>query len=105
MLRVVDEHPPKSRSVIHSKGVLPLFKGKGNTSYLCGKCGTVLVQNAWKFSLSNIVIECPDCQSFNEFPKLTKIELPILGSVALAKGDYYFRDKVILQSGACLVGL
>lgn len=104
-LKLVDKPAHKSRAVIHSRGILPLFEGKGNTNYLCGRCGIVLVKNAWKFSLSNIVIECPTCQSFNEFPKLKKIELPILGSVAFAKGDYYFRNWVVLIPGACLVGL
>jgi len=104
-LRLVKKPAHMSRAVIHSKGTLHLFRGEGNTNYLCGKCGAILAKCAWKFSISNIVVECPSCQSFNEFAKLKKIELPIFGSVALARGDYYFSEAVVLRRGACLVGL
>ena len=104
-LNLVKKPSHMSRAVIHSKDTLPLFKGEGNTDYLCGRCGAILAKHAWKFSISNVVVECPSCESFNEFPKLKKIELPIFGSVALAKGDYYFSHAVILRQGACLVGL
>lgn len=104
-LRLVNKPPNMSRAVIHSKDVLPLFKGEGNTNYLCGQCGAILARYAWKFAISNVVVECPSCQSFNEFPKLEKIELPIFGSVALEKGDYHLDEAIILRRGACLIGL
>lgn len=105
-LKLIKKPAHMSRAVIHAKETLPLFRGEGNNNYLCGQCGVILAEHTWKFSLSNIVVECPCCQSFNEFPKLKKkIELPIFGSVALARGEYYFKNALVLTRGACLFGL
>lgn len=104
-LGLIDKPPNMSRAVMHSKVALPLFKGEGNTNYLCGRCGMIIAKYAWKFSISNIVVECPSCHSFNEFPKLERITLPIFGSVALKKGDYDFNEAIILRRSACLMGL
>ena len=103
-VKVIQEPVCTSRAVVSSKGTLPLFKGEANINYLCGQCGTMLAERAWKLSLINIVVKCPSCQSFNEFPVREQLKLPIFGSVALAKGSYDFTDPVILRRGTCLVG-
>jgi hypothetical protein len=104
-LGLIDKPPNASRAVMHSKVALPLFKGEGNTNYLCGRCGMIIAKHAWKFSISNIVVECPSCHSFSEFPELEQIALPLFGSVALEKGDYNLNEAIILRRGACLIGL
>jgi hypothetical protein len=104
-LCLVDKPPNLSRAVIHCKVSLPLFKGEGNTNYLCGQCGVVIAEYAWKFSISNIVVECASCHSFNEFPELKPFALPVFGSVGLAKGDYDLYKPIILKRGAWFIGL
>jgi hypothetical protein len=81
-LSVIEEPEPMSRTVIRSKAekILPLFKGNGNIDYLCGSCQTVLAEHVWKLSMSNIVILCPSCHSFNEIPKISKLRYPVKGT-------------------------
>ena len=71
-LGLISKPAPKTRAIIHSedKNVLPLLKGQGNVNYLCGKCEAIIAERIWKLSLGNIVVECPSCQSYNEFPAL-----------------------------------
>lgn len=105
-LEIIKEPAPKSRVIITTENnTLPLFGGEGNVTFLCGNCGAILVERAWKFSLSNLVAKCPSCQSYNEFPKLRLPEHPIKGSIAIMKGNYNFTATVNLRRGASLVGV
>ena len=102
-LKVVQEPEQLSRCIIHGRGskVPPLFTGEGNINYQCAACGVTLAERVWKQSLSNIVIQCPACQSFNE---TTMLSLPDYPRVQITRGGYYFSDAVRLKSGRCLCG-
>ena len=91
------------RVVIRGTGekVPPLFEGKGNINGNCGKCGTPLVKNIWNYSISNIVIECPKCKSFDEIPSILK---PEYNKVNLQKGYYSFSGSVKLQKRITVEG-
>jgi hypothetical protein len=105
-LKLVKEPTPKSRVIIYSENnTLPFFKGEGNINSLCGRCRAILVKLAWKLSISNIIVKCPICQSYNEFPKLELPEHPILGTIAITKENYNFTGTVVLKRGASIVGL
>lgn len=104
-LKLIKEPAPMSRVVIYSKDTLPLFRGEGNINYLCGQCEAILVERAWKLSISNIIVKCPSCQSYNEFPKLKDAEHPIIGRIAIMKENYNFTGTVILRRGVSIVGL
>lgn len=105
-LKLVKEPAPKSRVVVYSENdTLPLFRGNGNISSLCGNCRTTLVERAWKLSIMNLVVKCPSCQSYNEFPKLKPPEHPIIGSIGIMKESYNFAATVVLRRGVSLVGL
>jgi len=104
-LKLIKEPAPVSRVVIYSKDTLPLFSGEGNIDFLCGHCGTILVKRAWKLSISNIVVKCPSCQSYNEFPKLKDSELSIIGKIGIMKENYNFTGIVFLRRGVSIVGL
>lgn len=102
-LDIIQEPKELSRSVIHGRGskVPPLFLGQGNINYQCSQCGVVLAERIWKQSLSNIVIQCTKCQSYNETATLS---LPDYPTVMISRGNFYFSDAVKLKSGRCLRG-
>ena len=102
-LNVIQEPESLSRSTVHGRGskVPPLFTGEGNINYQCGQCGLVLAERIWKLSLSNVVIQCPECESYNEAPTLPFADYPV---VLIKKGNYYFSDAVRLKAGRCLRG-
>jgi phage FluMu protein Com len=105
-LKLVKEPEPKSCVIIYSENKnLPFFEGEGNINSRCSRCGAMLVKRAWKLSISNIILKCPSCQSYNEFPKLKLPEHPILGSIAIVKENYNFTGTVVLKKGAIIVGL
>jgi len=102
-LTVVKEPEALGRSIVHGKGekVPPLFLSEGNVDYQCGQCGVLLAERIWKFSLSNVVIQCPLCNSYNETAILQLRDYP---TVLITKGNYYFSNAVRLKAGRCLRG-
>ncbi len=56
-----------SRTVIESK-VSPAFRGEGDTDYICGGCGTLIAEKVRSGQIRNIVVCCPKCGQYNEFP-------------------------------------
>lgn len=106
-LSLIEEPAPKSRAVIHSQSnsVLPLFKGQGNINYLCGRCEAILAERVWKLSISNLVVKCPSCQSYNDFPNLDIGDYPVKGRIAFAKQNFPLSQAIMLKQGVCLVGL
>lgn len=104
-LRVIEKPTEISRAIFSFADARPKLIGQGNINYVCGTCGAILVERAWKQSLSNIVVRCPSCQSYNEFLKIGKIDVRFVGSIAFKKGEYPLTDVVWLKRGVCLVGL
>jgi len=106
-LPTIKEPKPSMRTIIRSKNanVFPLFKGKGNIDYLCGNCGAVLAEHIWSLSISNIVVLCPSCGSFNEFPKIPALKYPVKGTIAIEKGIYEFSTWINLKQGVTLFGI
>jgi len=102
-LNIIEPPSPLSRSVIHGKGnkVPPLFIGKGKIDFYCGQCSAFLGKYVWSPSISNIVIECPICRSYNEISPLPNCGFH---KVKLTRGDYYFSNALRLKRGTCLEG-
>jgi hypothetical protein len=51
------------------QAVKPLFRGNGDTDYVCGCCGAVIA--AGMGPLQHVIVDntvCPGCGSENEFP-------------------------------------
>jgi rubrerythrin len=51
------------------RGAGPLFRGNGDTDYLCGNCGFVIV--AGFNPTQHVTVDttaCPACSAINEFP-------------------------------------
>lgn len=106
-LHVIKEPEPLSRTIIRSQEgkIFPFFKGTGNMNYLCGSCHAVLAEHTWKLSVSNIVVLCPSCQSYSEFPKIPELKYPVKGTIAIEKGNYDFSRWVYLKQGVTIFGV
>lgn len=66
-LSIVSKPREGSRTVIEPE-VAPAFKGEGDVDYVCGNCGAVLAEKLREGQIENIVIHCPKCGKYNEFP-------------------------------------
>jgi phage FluMu protein Com len=103
VLKLIPEPDRLSRSVIHgtTNQVPPFFMGTGNVNYSCGKCGTLLAERIWSLSISDIVLQCPSCKSFNDFPSIAQSGY---AAVLFTKGNYNFSKPVVLKPGRCVRG-
>ena len=102
-LNIIEKPKQLSRAVVHGAGndVPPLFEGEGSLDYLCGQCGAILAKHVWALSISNVVVECPTCRTYNEFPPLPDSDF---NRVQLTRGNYNFSDAVILRRGMYIEG-
>lgn len=66
-LSVIPKPREGSRTMIESK-VSPAFKGEADVDYICGECGAILAEKVRRGQIKNIVIHCPKCEQYNEFP-------------------------------------
>ena len=66
-LSIIPKPREGSRTVIESN-VSPVFKGEGNVDYICGNCGAILAEKVRQGQIRNIVVHCPKCGQYNEFP-------------------------------------
>jgi DNA-directed RNA polymerase subunit RPC12/RpoP len=104
-LQIIKKPAETSRAIFSFVDTKPKLIGEGNIDYVCGTCGATLVERGWKQSLSNVVIRCPSCQSYNEFPKTHEIEFHRVKTIDFKKGEYPLTDVVWLKRGVCLIGL
>ena len=45
------------------------FKGIALESHICGYCGFVLAENIMVYNYRDIILQCPNCKSYNGVPK------------------------------------
>ena len=107
ILSLIEEPEQLNRTIVNSSNreIFPFFRGKGNIDYVCGNCHAVLAEHIWNLSLSNIVVLCSSCQSFNEFPRIGELKYPVKGTIAVERGIYSFSRSVILKQGVTLFGV
>jgi hypothetical protein len=68
-LKVKSGTPPGADAPPPSASAGPLFRGTGDTDYLCGQCGFAIVSGfAAGQHVSVDVTVCPACGAENEFP-------------------------------------
>ncbi|SRR2546425_1957810 len=82
-------------------------EGEGDLDFQCGNCGCTLARRIWKLSCSNIVMQCPKCGSYNEFPPLESSQFLKTSNVAVEAGDSPYRcsTMITMKRGICLVGV
>ena len=66
-LNIIPRPRRGTRTVIESK-VSPAFKGEGNVDYICGNCRALIAEKVHRGQIRNIVVHCPKCSQYNEFP-------------------------------------
>ena len=65
-LKVIPEPDPDTRAVLATESVdIVLLTGLGDNHLLCGQCGAMLVRGVGEI-LSNVVILCAGCGSYND---------------------------------------
>lgn len=45
-----------------------LIKGVELESHICGNCGFVLAENIMVYNYRDVVLQCPNCKSYNGAP-------------------------------------
>lgn len=105
-LRIIPEPAPKTRAVVKPQNNYsgPLFLGKdgGNINYLCGSCHNTLAEAIWEDSIRNLVAQCCNCHTYNEFPPDPSSRFK--NRVFLIIGTYNFSGTVILNYGKLIEG-
>lgn len=83
------------------------MKGDGNIDFQCGGCGCVLAKAIWKLSCSNIILRCPKCNSYNEFPQQTSAILMTTNNIAVEANDNEYRcaSSLMMKRGICIFGV
>jgi hypothetical protein len=65
----VTRPPPTAAEHRAPEIVGPLFRGNGDTDYLCGNCGAVIASGMGPLQRVNVdVATCSACGAENEFP-------------------------------------
>ena len=66
-LRIIAEPLRNSRNVLEIPSAETVFFiGHGDTNYLCGTCKCVLADSIEDGLLSNLVLKCNNCKSYND---------------------------------------
>ena len=83
------------------------FEGEGNIDFQCGNCGGVLARRIWKLSCNNIIVKCPMCGSYNEFPPQESSIFLNTNNIAVEAGDSAYRcsTTIVMKRGICLIGV
>lgn len=66
-LEVIPEPQKGTATVIRHGPTGPqiMMKGNGDTNYVCGTCGSTILENMQRGQVVNIVFRCFKCGSFN----------------------------------------
>jgi len=66
-LQVIPEPAQGTAAVLipSTTGPIPLMQGQGDNDFLCGACDNVIVKGLDGGQISEIVLKCPNCGSFN----------------------------------------
>lgn len=69
-LTVIPKPEPNTMSVIEPGGEFlkekkPFMQGGGNTDYICGECGWLLLSGIEEGKVKNMVFRCPNCGAYN----------------------------------------
>jgi len=83
------------------------LEGQGNIDFRCGNCDTVLAKKIWKLSCSNIILQCPTCRFYNEFPTLESSLFLKTNNIAIEANDSPYRcaTTIMMKRGICLFGV
>jgi hypothetical protein len=67
-LQVVSPSKVEKRTIFSTDDKAALVKGVELESHVCGCCGFVLAENVMTYNYRDIILQCPNCKSYNEAP-------------------------------------
>jgi len=69
-LNVIPKPLPNTRTVLEPAKDFegPFFTGDEDINYVCGNCGYLLAKEIREGQIRDIVVRCPKCGQYNEFP-------------------------------------
>ena len=76
-LKLISKTDAKTKNVVSID--LPeiiFFADDGDTNLLCGSCEAILANGITIGNLSDIVLKCNECESFNEVPDIKPAKKP-----------------------------
>jgi DNA-directed RNA polymerase subunit RPC12/RpoP len=70
-LRVIPKPDEKTAAVmiLIDSSKTSLFKGVGNHTYICGQCAAVYLEDIEENQVTNMVLLCNGCGSYNATPQ------------------------------------
>ncbi len=68
-LQVISYSNVEKRIVFSTNDKDALVKGVELESHVCGCCGFILAENVMTYNYHDIILQCPNCKSYNEAPK------------------------------------
>ncbi|MDP8961651.1 MAG: hypothetical protein M3N32_08575 [Actinomycetota bacterium] len=76
-MKVISVDDASSWTVIEQEaGADPAVQGSGPHSFLCGACGTVLVEGARLGQIESAVFRCVQCRKLNAMPRVMGGDAP-----------------------------
>ena len=98
---------PKERVIFTWSGdsYTVLLKSEGNINFECGNCNAIIAEQIWRLSCSNIVVECPKCKLYNEFPPQDPAAFMKTSNIAIEASLYRCTSTILMKRGACLIGV
>ena len=68
IIKLEDVPPPKygTKRIFSTNDKNPLIRGFELESHVCGQCGFVLAENVIMYNYSDKVLQCPNCNSYND---------------------------------------
>ncbi|WP_458743942.1 hypothetical protein [Candidatus Nitrosocosmicus sp. T] len=68
-LQVISPSNVEKRIIFSTNDKDALVKGVELESHVCGCCGFILAENVMTYNYRDIILQCPNCKSYNEAPK------------------------------------
>ena len=67
-LQVISPPNAETKTIFTMDDSDVLFKGIVLESHICGYCGFVLAENVMVYNYRDIILQCPNCKSYNGAP-------------------------------------
>ena len=68
-LQVISPPNTQTNTIFTLDHIDVLFRGTALESHICGYCGFVLAENVMVYNYHEIILQCPNCKSYNGPPK------------------------------------
>jgi hypothetical protein len=91
------------RALLHPQHDGPVFRGGGDSNYVCPHCGHVLAESVMDSHIFDIVIQCNACDGLAEFERLPPGAVAS-GYVFVPARPYKLGDTIELKAKSLIIG-